>query len=70
MFLVREPGMDVFAHLHPTKIDWHTFDAALPELPAGDYTIYGDVTYESGFADTLTTRMPPHVAAATRASPS
>jgi hypothetical protein len=57
LFLVREPGMDVFAHLHPTKVDWHTFDAALPELPAGEYTLYGDVTYESGFTDTLTTRV-------------
>ena len=54
LFLVREPAMDVFAHLHPIKRDWKTFDVTLPELPAGEYCIYGDVTYETGFADTLT----------------
>jgi hypothetical protein len=53
LFLVREPKMDVFAHLHPVKRDWKTFDMTLPELPAGEYSIYGDVTYETGFADTL-----------------
>lgn len=57
LFLVREPAMDAFAHLHPAKVDWSTFETALPELPAGDYTLYGDVTYETGFADTLTTRV-------------
>lgn len=53
LFLVRAAKMDVFAHLHPVKRDWKTFDVTLPELPAGDYSIYGDVTYETGFADTL-----------------
>ena len=54
LFLIREAKMDVFAHLHPVKRDWKTFDVTLPELPAGEYSIYGDVTYETGFADTLT----------------
>ena len=60
LFLIREPGLDVFAHLHPQKRDWKTFEALLPELPAGSYRIYADVTYESGFTDTLTaiTRLP------------
>jgi hypothetical protein len=57
LFLVREPGMGVFAHLHPAKVKWNAFETALPQLPAGDYRLYGDVTYESGFADTLTTRV-------------
>ena len=61
LFLVREPGMDVFAHLHPTKINWNTFESSLPDLPTGNYRLYGDVTYETGFSDTLTTsiRIPP-----------
>jgi hypothetical protein len=54
LFLVRDSGMDVFAHLHPVKLDYKTFEAPLPELPAGDYRIYADVTYETGFSDTLT----------------
>jgi hypothetical protein len=54
LFLVREPGMDAFAHLHPEKIDWKTFATQLPNLPAGRYTLYGDITYETGLSDTLT----------------
>lgn len=54
LFLVREPGMDAFAHLHPLKRDWKTFDTWLPPLPEGEYRLYADVTYETGFADTLT----------------
>ncbi len=54
LFLVREPGMDVFAHLHPTKLDWKTFETVLPGLPGGEYRVYADVTYETGFSDTLT----------------
>lgn len=54
LFLVRDPGMDAFAHLHPLKLDYKTFEAPLPELPAGDYRVYADITYETGFAETLT----------------
>jgi hypothetical protein len=53
LFLIREANMDVFAHLHPIKRDWKTFDVTLPPLPAGEYSIYGDVTYETGLAETL-----------------
>ncbi|HEY0549430.1 MAG TPA: hypothetical protein VGF13_07475 [Verrucomicrobiae bacterium] len=54
LFLVREPGMDVFAHLHPMKLDWKTFQATLPALPGGEYKLYADVTYETGFSETHT----------------
>ena len=53
LFLIREPLMDAFAHLHPLKVDWKTFTTPLPDLPGGDYQVYADVTYETGFADTL-----------------
>jgi hypothetical protein len=55
LFLMREPKLDAFAHLHPTKLDRKTFESVLPQLPAGDYRLYADITYETGFADTLTT---------------
>jgi hypothetical protein len=55
MFLVREPTLDAFAHLHPTKLDRKTFETSLPNLPAGTYRVYADVTYETGASDTLTT---------------
>ena len=70
LFLVREPGMDVFAHLHPTKLDWKTFETTLPGVPGGEYRVYADVTYETGFSDTLTAtvRLPePATVTATRA---
>lgn len=55
LFLVREPGLDAFAHLHPVRLNWKTFETPLPRLPAGSYRLYADVTYETGLSDTLTT---------------
>jgi len=52
-FLVREPGLDVFAHLHPTRRSEKRFEALLPPLPAGEYRIYSDVTHENGLSKTL-----------------
>jgi hypothetical protein len=55
LFLMREPKLDAFAHLHPTKLDRKSFESVLPQLPAGNYRLYADITYETGYADTLTT---------------
>jgi hypothetical protein len=55
MFLVREPALDVFAHVHPVP-DAPTprrFDLRLPPLPAGRYRVFGDIVHESGYAQTL-----------------
>jgi hypothetical protein len=53
LFLLREPGLDAFAHLHPVRQDKDRFTAALPPLPAGTYRLYADVVHESGFPQTL-----------------
>ena len=54
MFLVREPGLDAFAHVHPVPVkDQEEFRLALPPLPAGTYRVYADVVHESGFPQTL-----------------
>jgi hypothetical protein len=54
LFLIREPGLDAIAHLHPLRVQPLVFDAPLPALPEGRYRIYADITHENGFAQTLT----------------
>ncbi len=53
LFLLREPGLDAFAHLHPVARTEDDFLAVLPALPAGTYRVYADVVHESGFPQTL-----------------
>jgi hypothetical protein len=54
LFLIREPGLDAFAHVHPLRVSPRYFDLAVPPLPAGHYHLYADLTFERGFAATLT----------------
>ena len=55
LFMVREPGLDAMAHLHPIArtVAGLDFDADVPPLPAGRYRVYGDIVHESGYAQTL-----------------
>lgn len=54
VFLVRTPGLDAFAHLHPDRRDTLHYDTKLPLLPGGKYLLYADVVYRTGFTETLT----------------
>jgi hypothetical protein len=53
LFLIKAGYLDVFAHLHPRRLDSVTFVAKVPDLPAGTYWVYADITRLSGFAETI-----------------
>ncbi len=57
LFLVHTNGMNGFAHLHPALAGTNVFEAVLPSLPAGRYSVYADVTHESGFTQTMTSEI-------------
>jgi hypothetical protein len=57
VFMIREPDLRAFAHLHPSTTDSVSFPSVLPALPAGRYRVYGDIVHESGFTQTLSTKV-------------
>ncbi|HEY0785288.1 MAG TPA: hypothetical protein VGD62_05405, partial [Acidobacteriaceae bacterium] len=57
LYAVREPEMDQVFHLHPRFTRAGEFDLALPTMPAGRYTLYGDVVHANGFPETLVTSL-------------
>jgi hypothetical protein len=57
LFLVREPALDAFAHLHPVRRDGRRFEAVLPPLPAGPYELYAELTHEDGSSQTLVAKV-------------
>ena len=54
LILVKSPGMEAMLHLHPQRLNRRTFVASVPGAPPGTYELYGEVTYETGFAENLT----------------
>lgn len=68
VFMIREPDLKAFAHLHPSTHDSVSFPAVLPQLPAGRYRVYGDIVHESGFTETLFTRVDLPTATSTTSS--
>ena len=57
LFLIGAPGSNAFAHLHPVREDSthaQRFDVEVPALPAGRYTLYGDILQENGLSLTVT----------------
>ncbi len=54
LFLIRTNDMQGFAHLHPQQVSPGRFESPLPRLlPHGVYSVYAEVTHESGLARTL-----------------
>jgi hypothetical protein len=52
LFLVRAPGMDMIAHLHPRPTALGKFEQTLPSMPAGRYRMFADVVHDTGFPET------------------
>jgi hypothetical protein len=64
LFLVREPGLDAFAHLHPATDDSVAFRSPLYDLPEGSYRVYADVVQESAATQTMVAEVTVPAAAA------
>jgi hypothetical protein len=57
LFLISLPNLDRFYHIHPDQITKDTFTERLPSVSAGNYALFADIVRESGFPDTMTTRL-------------
>jgi hypothetical protein len=57
LYAIREPEMDAVFHLHPELAGAGDFRISLPAMPAGNYTLYGDVVHASGFPETLVSKI-------------
>jgi hypothetical protein len=68
LFLVREPDLDAFAHLHPARTDPNSFLGSIPSLPAGRYRVYADVVHEDGASRSFFTNLDLATDSATDAS--
>jgi hypothetical protein len=55
LFLVRTPGLDAIAHLHPRRGPDGSFAQPAPPLPPGSYRLFGDLVHASGLDETVTT---------------
>lgn len=53
MFLIRKGDLDVFAHLHPKRLDSLNYEVKLPPLPSGEYHVFADITRFTGFSETI-----------------
>jgi hypothetical protein len=54
LFLVRAPGLDAIAHLHPRADGEDRFAQAVPSLPGGSYRLFGDIVHANGIDETVT----------------
>jgi hypothetical protein len=65
LFLVRMPGLDRMAHIHPDMTATGRFSVDLPTMDSGRYALYADIVHENGLAETAvaTLDMPPIIGA-------
>ena len=55
LFLVKDPDLSAFAHLHPIQTDSLSFSTGIPGVPAGRYRVFGDLALENGTTLTVST---------------
>ncbi len=53
LYAIRQPQMDAVFHLHPALAARGDFRMALPAMPPGLYTLYGDIVHANGFPETV-----------------
>ena len=54
MYLVKD-DLSVLSHIHPSRNtkNKHVFEVLMPPVSGGSYTIYMDITYETGLTETI-----------------
>ena len=52
LFIVSMPEMKGFWHLHPDEVQTGDFAQNLPIMPEGQYKLYADIVYHTGFPET------------------
>jgi hypothetical protein len=57
LYVIRIPAMDRVWHLHPDRAADGDFEQQLPDMPAGNYALFGDIVHENGLGETATTQL-------------
>jgi len=57
LFLIGLPDLNRLYHFHPDQMSADTFAERLPAVTAGNYALFADIVRESGFPDTMTSRL-------------
>ena len=52
LFILSMPDMKGFWHLHPDEVQVGDFAQNLPIMPEGQYKLYADIVYHTGFPET------------------
>ena len=54
LYVIKQPDMDRVWHLHPERQPDGSFLQSLPSMPAGRYSLYGDIVHANGLPETAT----------------
>ena len=54
MYLIKD-DLSVLSHIHPSRSNENNnvFEVLMPPVPIGNYSVYMDITYESGLTETI-----------------